>query len=93
MKFQLILLSFIVLSSFQLLDVDGLRKAVSNVSEVKKRIEKIISRPALIIIQSNAQYFQFIIWRARARMCACLLLRTKYFLTRQTLLLTGNSCN
>lgn len=32
MKFQLILLSFIVLSSFQLLDVDGLRKA-SNVSE------------------------------------------------------------
>lgn len=36
MKFQLILLSFIVLSSFQLLDVDGLRKAVSNVSEQKK---------------------------------------------------------
>lgn len=36
MKLQLILLSFMVLSSFQLLDVDGLRK-VSNVSERRKK--------------------------------------------------------
>lgn len=34
MKFQLVLLSFMVLGSFQLLDVDGLRKSGS-VSEEK----------------------------------------------------------
>lgn len=37
MKFQLILLSFMVLGCFQLLDVDGLRKSGSVSKEKKKK--------------------------------------------------------
>lgn len=55
MKLQLILLSFIALSSFQLVDVDGLRKQHANVSG-----RRTISSPANHH-RALVQYFQLTI--------------------------------
>lgn len=66
MKFQLVLLSFMVLGSFQLLDVDGLRKSGS-VSEEKNVSANPIMRTCSCPI---TWYFQIIIWRVRLSVCA-----------------------